>query len=319
MLHGSEIIDDVLASVQAGEVRIDERYRTLAWTIGESRAARHVSPADSLRAAVVLFRVALTSLSRHVRDDPELMPCFLTAIQALDESISMRIREATIAYTEFLLERVHEAHIEERHRIARNLHDRLGEGMSAALRQLELHEIAYRIDPLTSGHRATIAKDALAEGMRRLRVATSDLRQDSVTNLEKALTSYISSISADTDTVVQLRVSGDEAWAPPTVIDEAFLIVREAIRNALSHAVPQIVRVRIALAPHQLDAFIEDDGSGFIPAASTDAPQADAGTGIASMRERAALLGGRLTIASGPGQGTRVELRVSLLGHRDEH
>lgn len=61
----------------------------------------------------------------------------------------------------------------------------------------------------------------IAEAMRRLGMVTSDLRQDSVRSLERALIQYIDSAAADAD--IRLRVSGDETWAPPAVIDEAFL------------------------------------------------------------------------------------------------
>jgi signal transduction histidine kinase len=313
--NGSEIIDDVLASVQAGHVLTGSVYRALARTIGESRAQQQVSAGDSLRAAMLFFGITVTSLSRHVSEEPELLPCFVIAIRALDESISIRIRQATIAYTEYLLERVHEAHIGERRRIARDLHDQLGEGLSAAFRQLELHQIANRADPFTSAPRAEMARDALAEAMRRLRVMTSGLRQDPVTSLEKALNTYIDSVADDVGADVQLRVIGDEAWAPPTVIDEAFFVIREAIRNAHTHGAPRLVRVKVTLAPHMLNASIEDDGTGFEPAR---ADSRNTGSGIATMRERAALIGGQLTVASVVGHGTRVELAVSLLGHRNE-
>ena len=186
--------------------------------------------------------------------------------------------------------------------------------MSAALRQLELHEITREKDRLTARPRVETAKEALTEAMRRLRVVTSDLRQESVRNLEKALVQFIDSVAADAD--VRLRVSGDETWAPPAVIDETYLIVQEAIRNALSHASPRMVLIGVALAPYGLQAWVDDDGCGFGPANGAD--PASAGTGLVSMRERADLIGGRLTIASVPGQGTHVELVVPLPGHRDE-
>lgn len=314
MTNGSEVIADVAASVQGGNVRIHDRRTTLTWMIEEARAESQMSPSDLLRAVTVFFDVTVNSFADRVKDDPELLPCFVTAVLALNESISRRIGEATLAYTGFLLERVEQAHFDERRRIARDLHDRLGEGMSVALRQLELHEIASIKDPRTSARRATAAKDALAEAMRRLRMVTSDLRQDSVRSLETALVRYIDSASADGE--VRLRVSGDETWAPPPVIDEAFLIIREAIRNALTHGTPRLVLIGVALAPHELHAWVEDDGVGFVP--DQDPDSAATGTGLTSMRERAALVKGRLTIASALGQGTRVELLVPLPGRRDE-
>jgi signal transduction histidine kinase len=313
MTDASEIIADVAASVQGGSMLTGDRREMPARMISHAETGSQLNSADSLRAAAVLFDVAVNMLAGYVRDDPELLPCLITAVTSLHEAISKRIREATLAYTGYLLERVDQAHIDERRRIARDLHDRLGEGMSVALRQLELHELTSGDSPLTPSPRATLAKEALAESMRRLRAVTSGLRQDSVRSLEEALVQYIDSAPASAD--VRLRVSGDETWAPATTIDEAFLIIREAIRNALRHGTPQTVQIGVALAPHELHAWIDDDGCGFAPASGADSGVS--GNGIFSMRERASLIGGQLTIGSVPGQGTHVELLVPLAGHRD--
>jgi signal transduction histidine kinase len=293
-----EVLGDVVASVEAGG----------AGGGGEGRLLR---PVDSLRAAAAFFDVVVSALGRHVGDDPEFLPCFLVAVRALNESLGRRIREGAVAYTGFLLNRVHRAHVDERHRIARELHDRLGEGLSVGLRQLDLREIAGPADPLD---RVAIAREALAGTMRQLRLVTSDLRAEPVSSLEKALLRFLDSTAADAH--VRLRVSGDERWAPPLVIDESFLVIREAVRNALAHGGPQLVLIGVDLSPGELRAVVEDDGRGF--AAAAGGQRGAGGSGLASMRERAALLGGRLAVSSVPGHGTRVELVVSLPGHCDE-
>jgi len=318
MMDASEIISDVAARVQGSDLQTERRYEMLPLIAGLAGSESQLSPADLLGAAGTFFDVTVSSLASHVKNDPELLPCFTTAIVALYENISRRIREATLAYTGYLLERVDQAHIDERHRIARDLHDRLGEGMSVALRQLELHELTSNTDSLTLSPRAAMAKEAITEAMRRLRVVTSDLRQESVRSLEKALIQYIDAAARDVaaDADVRLRVSGDETWASPTIIDQAFLIIREAIRNALRHGTPRMVLIGVAFAPHQLRAWVEDDGCGYVSGPCAD--PVSGGTGLTSMRERAALIGGRLTISSIPGHGTHVELLVPLPGHPDE-
>lgn len=301
MTSGTQILADVLSSLRGADGR-----PTLA--PGSVQADSRLNPADLVRAAGAFFNVAVDFLGSYVTDDPGLLPSFITAVQALNESISRRIREAALTHTGSLLERVDQAHIDERHRIARELHDRLGEGMSVALRQLDLHEVDSELGPAMPAPRVAMARQALTETMRRLRLMISGLRQDSIRSLEKALVRCID--SADADAEVRLRVSGDERWAPPPVIDEAFLIIREAVRNALAHGSPRLVLIGVALAPHEMLAWVEDDGTGFRQARDSGS----AGTGLASMRERAAMLGGRLRIASVPGKGTVVELLVPLPG-----
>ncbi|HZR52026.1 MAG TPA: ATP-binding protein [Streptosporangiaceae bacterium] len=314
LANGSDIITDVVESVRADSVQIDESYKRLAWTIGETRAGSELSPADSLRAAMIFFNVTVGTLTPHVAEDDGLLHAFMIAMLALNESINMRIREASLSYTGYLLDRIHRAHLDERHRIARELHDRLGEGVSGALRQLELSELATPGQPVDPAQHTTLARNALTEAMVRLRLVISDLRKDPVTSLEKALTDYIAAAAPERD--VRLRVSGDETWAAPTVLDEVFMIIREALRNAIAHGSPRLVLIAVQMAPHELRARVEDDGRGFdLQSYSSRDPAESAG--LVTMRERAALVGGSLSLSSSPGQGTHVELVVPLPGRRD--
>ena len=315
MAGASEVLTDVAESVLAAEVRVDRRMPVL-WRAERAGTENCPSPVEWLRPGGTFFSVAVTSLEGYVRDEPDLLPCFTLAVLALNESISRRIGEVTAAYTGFLLNRVHEAQVEERRRIARDLHDRLGERLSLGLRQLDLLEISSEepASPSDSRSRADLARKVLADAMQRLRLVTADLREEPVTSLEKALIRYLDSATGGAE--VRLRVNGDEAWASPAILDEVFLMIREAVRNALAHGAPQLVLINVDLAPHELRASVEDDGRGFVLATSPES--GFMGTGLVSMRERAALLGGRLKVSSTPGSGTSVELVVSLPGHRDE-
>ena len=207
--------------------------------------------------------------------------------------------------------RVHEARLDERRRVARELHDRLGEVLTVGLRQLDLDEI---MGPEIPEAQSKVAREVLVEAMRRLRLVTSGLRDEPVTSFEKALADFLNRVCADAD--VHLVVLGDETWAPAAVIDEAFLIAREALRNALNHGAPQSVVVGVEVTRRELRAWVDDDGKGFAVGADAESPAA--GTGLATMRERAALLGGTLVIASKPGHGTSVELNVPLSGRHDK-
>lgn len=190
----------------------------------------------------------------------------------------------------------------ERRRLARDLHDWLGESLGAAFRQLELHEI-------TSGCTAEPVKESLIEAMRRLRITLFDLRQDPVAGLESAIVGYVDSVGSGPD--VRLTVHGDEAWVPNDVMGEAFVIIREALRNVLRHGHSATVTITVAIDPRDLYARVEDDGCGFRPD-HLDGPPG--GNGLASMRERAILLGGWLTVSSAPGRGTLVQMRLPLPG-----
>lgn len=302
----ADVISDVVRSVRAGEVVVGCGHVADAQFVTQASWDENLTPADNMAVVAVLLNVVLAALTACVGTDAELMPHFTLATTALNESVIGRMRGAAGACAATMLERVHLARAEERRRIARDLHDRVGEVLSVGLRRLDLLEITGPVQPPPA--EVSVAREAVVEAMRRLRVVTSDLREPPVSSLEKALLEHLDSVCGDTE--VRLYIGGDETQAPPMVIDEVFLIVHEALRNALDHGAPRLVLVGVEVGTRELSAWVIDDGCGFSPVrvAGPDA----VGTGLACMRERAAVIGGRMTVSSLPGHGTRVELHVPL-------
>jgi signal transduction histidine kinase len=87
-----------------------------------------------------------------------------------------------------------------------------------------------------------------------------------------------------------------------------FLIVKEALTNALKHGAPKEVHVGAKVDAGALEILVRDDGHGFDSAAPPQIMQ----DGLENMRRRAAAIGGKLTVTSAPGQGTSVQLAVRL-------
>jgi signal transduction histidine kinase len=304
MATASGIISDVVGSVRVGMVQINDNHRMDARAIVRAGWDECLSPADGLCIAVLLLNTMLATLTGYVTTDQEVLPCFTVAVAALNESISRHMQAVAGVSAAGMLDRVHRAQVEERRRLARDLHDRVGETLAVGLRRLDLQEMPGCAD-LPSEPSAS--REALVEAMRRLRVVTSDLREPPVASLEKALIGHLESVHADAE--VRLHISGDEGCAPPAVLDEVFLILCEALRNALTHGAPQLVLIGVEVRAEELSAWVIDDGCGFSPAPVEGAAS---GSGLASMRERAALLGGRAVVASMPGHGTRVQLQLPL-------
>ncbi|MDA0637906.1 histidine kinase [Nonomuraea sp. MCN248] len=231
----------------------------------------------------------------------------------MEDSLSRRVREASETYHGFLLNQVHRAQEDERRRIARELHDRIGHGMSVAHQQLALSEAYHATDPARALAKIAIAQQAVQEIMENLRQITSELHPATpVGSLEKSLLAFLETVDSER-ACVGLDVNGDESWADPRCIDQAFLIVREAARNAFSHAGAASLFIRVDIAPHALIASVLDDGRGFDLATA----RKHGGVGLASMQERAALLGGRVTISSKPRGGCLVELFIPLKRQSD--
>jgi signal transduction histidine kinase len=88
-----------------------------------------------------------------------------------------------------------------------------------------------------------------------------------------------------------------------------YLIVREALNNAVKHAWAKVVRLGVTLGPGTVTVTVADDGRGFPPDVTTDGGQH---SGLDNMRRRADDIGGRLVIDSRPGAGTRIEITAPL-------
>ena len=105
-----------------------------------------------------------------------------------------------------------------------------------------------------------------------------------------------------------LSVEGDEGAVPAEVREQLFLVLREAVRNAVSHSRASKVSVAVRTDREGIVGVVEDDGRGF---ERKPRERFEAG-GLAYMAERASLMGGTCSIESAPGEGTRVETSFAL-------
>lgn len=201
--------------------------------------------------------------------------------------------------------------------LAREIHDWVGNGASLALRHLDLFEIYRdRCNP-AADRQVADARRAIEELLQSTRWLVSGLRERfRVSSLDSALQDFLSGANpAGVRTTVTVR--GAERLLPPSYRDELFVVVREALRNAFAHARATQVDVTIDISVEEVRAVVQDDGAGF----DVRAASATGSSGLASMRERLELIGGRLAIVSRPSSGTRVELMTTLPGgsERDGH
>jgi signal transduction histidine kinase len=223
---------------------------------------------------------------------------YTAAVRSLQEGVSRRLALGSVGYDTFLLNRVQELNDLNRRRMARDVHDQLGNSLSLALRQLELAEL--RAEPAVDPH-LKAARTAVLEAMDTTRQLVTELRRCNVAgSLELALKGFASAMS-DIGGAVRIWVKGSDEWMPADLADELFIILRECLRNSLRHARAGNIVVHVDIAPHEVQAEVLDDGRGFdadsLPGSSN---------GLAGMRERVQLLHGTVNIASTPGKGTQV-------------
>jgi signal transduction histidine kinase len=130
--------------------------------------------------------------------------------------------------------------------------------------------------------------------------------------LATALERYVEDFGRTRRIAVALETAGLEARMPVAVETALYRIVQEALSNVARHAAARSVQVALRRCGGTVTLAIEDDGHGFDPAAPPAPPSAARGLGIHSMRERAAVHKGVLTIDSAPGRGTRVAVEIPV-------
>jgi len=108
----------------------------------------------------------------------------------------------------------------------------------------------------------------------------------------------------------KLSVVGDEGAVSDEVREQLFLVLREAVRNTVSHSEARMVSIKIRTNEDRIVGVVEDDGRGF----DRKLPERAEAGGLAYMAERASLLGGTCSIESVPGEGTRVATSFRLDG-----
>jgi len=302
------IITDVVSVLTGREVDYVRRAEMLSGEIGVARAAHNIHQSASLEAASILFRTILQAGSAATSHSPDPAGAMAAMVGVLNDSLTARVRQGAASYASFLLDSVHNAQVAERRRIARDLHDRIGAEAAVAHRQLEYALFTGADGARIDQEPVSAALESIKSVLGGLRQLTTELRlTEGLDSLETALRRFAEGSRPGDNSEVIVRVSGDESWAPPIVLDETFVIMREAVRNALQHNDQVRVVVTIDIAPNSLSARVSDDGAGF-----RTADRSSSSSGVDTMAERAALLGGRLEISSSHGDGTTVRLFVPL-------
>jgi signal transduction histidine kinase len=189
--------------------------------------------------------------------------------------------------------------------IYRDIHDRVAGDVSVAFRNLELYELYRDRDPDEAHRRILRAKAALDAARESIRVIVeggTPFRD--IGGLEKALRDFTRAVRPE-DVAFSISVIGDEKGVSAQTRAEAFIVIREALHNALRHAEATRLSVAIEISSGELRATVEDDGRGFDP---RRVGEMSSGIGVRSMCERVARMRGRLLLDSRPGKGTRIEL-----------
>ena len=201
--------------------------------------------------------------------------------------------------------------LEERNRLAREIHDTLAQGLAATALQLETAaaylDDSFDPEPVRQAvHKAlTITQNNLEEARRSvldLRAAPLEGR-----SLAEALAELVDSMSGDGAPRIAFESVGGARPLPARVEAGIYRIARESLTNASSHSGATKILLRVVVTPRELELSVEDDGKGF---EASEIPEER--YGLVGISERASLLGGKMSLETSIGTGTRVAVRIPL-------
>lgn len=195
---------------------------------------------------------------------------------------------------------------DERRRLARELHDGVGQTLTA---------LRHRLDRLPETPERAQALELLQSSLEDVREMSRLLRPPVLDDLglAAALNWLIRRVRSDSDLDITLEVGALEETGrlDPELETLVFRIVQEALNNIVRHAEAGRAGVRLFKTGDRLQLRINDDGHGFDPSA-VEANAEQRGIGLAGMRDRVALFGGEVAINSAPGRGATIHATLPV-------
>jgi signal transduction histidine kinase len=222
---------------------------------------------------------------------------------------NLRLKRYAVALEELTISR-------ERNRLARELHDTLAHSLSAVTVQLEAVRSLWGVDHIAARDMLDRADETARSGLTEARRALQDLRASPLQELglSLALRDLAKSAAERSGATLNLHLPEQSLDSlTPAVEQGVYRIAQETLENIVRHSEARSIDFRLQHTPEYLSLTIADDGRGIdnvmLQAARTGSQD---GLGLRGMKERAALMGGKLEIAEPEGQGTLVHLEVPL-------
>ena len=307
--------------VAVNQAALDLFRFTLEEAIGSDIGDRFVDPADRDR-----FRQVIGA-TRSVRDfEVKLrkrsgveIDCLMTATRRVDEDgrslgvqgVIRDITERKEAEATLLDQTRDLAVLEERNRMAREIHDTLAQGFTGIVLQLEAGEQALEESPSEVGDHLGRAKSLARDSLQEARRSVWNLLPRALEQrpLRQALQEEVRRRFDSVAEMTHFTVSGDERELSSDVQTALLRICQESLTNIKKHARAREVNVELAFQRDTVYLGVWDNGVGFdVEATKNEGRQR--GFGLIGMEQRAGLLRGSLTVTSEIDQGTRVEVRI---------
>jgi len=226
----------------------------------------------------------------------------------------IEVRLAAEKQIKTLLDRLVSVQEQERRRLALNLHDQLGQQLTAL--RLALSSLRESSTPAEIDERYALIEEIMSQLDRDVDFLAWELRPAALdeVGLPAALAQYVRHWSQASGVVaeVHVNIAPDERF-DHHIESNVYRIVQEAFNNVAKHARATCVSLLVEHSAGEMTVIVEDDGRGFDAANEGDRTRRG-GMGLPGMRERAASMGGQIEIESTKGKGTTLFIRVPLSG-----
>ncbi len=228
-------------------------------------------------------------------------------------AVEDRLRERQ-AVTAAVFRQMLTAQEDERKRLSRDIHDVLAQTLAACHYRAETCALIMDSDPEAARRDLEMVAGLIAQTLEQVREIIFDLRPTTLDRgtLAAAVEAYIDRMQGHAPRVsFDVSEEGDTSALDETLRTALYRIIQEAVSNILRHSGADRAEVQIVARPDEVSVVVDDAGAGF-DVERIEATNEEAHVGIASMRERAQLLGGSFELRSEPGTGTRVDVRVPV-------
>ncbi|MGF1472279.1 MAG: GAF domain-containing sensor histidine kinase [Rubrobacteraceae bacterium] len=236
----------------------------------------------------------------------ELSPEDLQLLYTVGDLLSIAVERARLSEESGRL-----GAVEERNRLAREIHDSLAQGLTATALQLEAADAMLEGEPEPGAFRQTIRRALVLtrSNLEEARRSVLDLRVAPLEgrSLAQALRSLVEDWEEQNNIEARFEAVNEGHPLPPRLESALYRICQEALSNVMRHAAADKVTVSLVVSPERARLVIEDAGQGFARADTSGNHY-----GLTGMNERVNMLGGELEIQSAPGRGTRVSATIPL-------
>jgi ligand-binding sensor domain-containing protein/signal transduction histidine kinase len=285
------------------------------WTLaGQRRVAYYTNiPPGTYRFHVAAYEMNAPQNERIEVMTISLRPHFYRTRWFLALCVLAAIAGAWGAYQLHLrsIRRQFAAVLDERNRLAREMHDTLIQGCVGVSTLLEAASHAQEVSPHLSDELLDRARSEVRAAVDEARLAVWNLRRGSPDGdrLVPAVSQLAHRVSLESGIDIRVHVEGEPVALGSETEGSLLMLVREALQNAIRHAAPSRLSVALWFERKRLRVEIADDGLGFD--AGVD-PESRRHYGLLGMRERVEQLAGEFQLMSSPGNGTRVCLSIPL-------